>query len=182
VTQGPKARPLSFLAFLFNNIPHCICFKILFTESNYLVSNRGYTRWIRTLKKVKKLNRNFNIFCVIIILCNHRFILLILFWAIKHFILFQINQPALKSCYHLTFYNKFTDPSWVEELQTRQPLSPIWASSSISRKRQAAGFVPLHHILVYWKTWLLNCNACRDYKVYWPNEFTRCSNEVVRGF
>src|SRR6218665_2760617 len=33
VTQGPKTRRLSFSAFLFNHILHCICFKILFTVS-----------------------------------------------------------------------------------------------------------------------------------------------------
>ena len=54
VTQGPKTRCLSFLAFLLNYILHCISFKILFTESKYLVSNWSYTRLIRTIKKVKK--------------------------------------------------------------------------------------------------------------------------------
>ena len=39
VTQGLKTRHMSFLAFLFNHILHCVCFKILFTESKYLVSN-----------------------------------------------------------------------------------------------------------------------------------------------
>src|SRR6218665_494775 len=29
-----------------------------------------------------------------------------------------------------------------------KPLSPIWASSSVTRKRQATGFEPLRHILL----------------------------------
>src|SRR6218665_3491594 len=40
------------------------------------------------------------------------------------------------------------DTRCIEELQTRKPLSAIWASSSISRKRQATGFEPLRHIYV----------------------------------
>ena len=46
----------------------------------------------------------------------------------KAFIPFQINQTALKSGYKFTTYDKFTDTSCTEELQTRKPLSPIWAS------------------------------------------------------
>ena len=38
VTQGLKASRLSLLAVLFNHILYCICFKILSTESKYLVS------------------------------------------------------------------------------------------------------------------------------------------------
>jgi len=37
MTQGSKTR--RFLAFLSGLILHCICFKILFTESKYLASN-----------------------------------------------------------------------------------------------------------------------------------------------
>ena len=119
---GLKTCHMSFLAFVFNHILHCMYFKILFTESKYLVSNWGYTRLIRTIKKVKESNKNVKIFRVIIILCNHHFILLKLFWAIKGFILYQINQPALKSSgYNFTTYSKFTDTSWIEELQTRKP-------------------------------------------------------------
>src|SRR6218665_36810 len=57
----------------------------------------------------------------------------------------QIKQTALKSGFNFTTYGKFTDTSSIEDLQTRKPLSPIWVSSSISRKRQATGFEPLHH-------------------------------------
>src|SRR6218665_1648029 len=39
VTQGLTACHMLFLAFLFYHILYCICFKILFTESKYLVSN-----------------------------------------------------------------------------------------------------------------------------------------------
>src|SRR6218665_1590859 len=37
VTQGPKTH--RFQLFLLNHVLHCICFKILFTVSKYLVSN-----------------------------------------------------------------------------------------------------------------------------------------------
>jgi len=57
-----------------------------------------------------------------------------------------MKETALKSDYNFITCGKFTDTSWIEELQTRKPLSPIYASSSISRKRQTAGFDPLHHI------------------------------------
>jgi len=53
VTQGPKTFHLSFWTLLVNHILHCICFKILFTESEYLVSNWSYTRLLRTITKVK---------------------------------------------------------------------------------------------------------------------------------
>ena len=47
VTQGPKTRCLSFSAFLLNFIIlHCICLKILFILSRYLVSNWNYTHLI----------------------------------------------------------------------------------------------------------------------------------------
>ena len=53
----------------------------------------------------------FKFFCVIIILRNHHFILLKLIWPIKGFILYQINQMALKLGYKFTTYSKFTDTS-----------------------------------------------------------------------
>ena len=62
VTQGPKIRRLSFLAFLFYHILHCICFKIPFTESKYLVSNWSYTSLIRTIKKVKNRIKSLRFF------------------------------------------------------------------------------------------------------------------------
>jgi len=57
------------------------------------------------------------------------------------------NKPShVKSRYNFTTSrsSKFKDTSWIEELQTHKPLSPIWASSSISRKRQATGIEPLY--------------------------------------
>jgi len=45
--------------------------------------------------------------------------------VIQVFILYQTKQTALKSGYNFTTYGKFTDTSWIEELQTRKPLSPI---------------------------------------------------------
>ena len=148
VTQGPKTSRLSFSAFLLNHILHCFCFKILFTESKYLVSNWSYTHLIRAVKKVKKLNKKFKIFHAIKVVHNHYYITCImkLFWVIKGFILYQIKQTALILGYYFTTSGKFTDTSWIEELQNRKSFSPIWASSSISRKRQATGFEPLRHI------------------------------------
>jgi len=97
VTQGLTACHMSFLAFLFYHILYCICFKILFTESKYLVSNWGYTHLIsRTIQNFLKSQITTLRFFVIIILCNQQFILLKLLWAIKGFILYQINQTALK--------------------------------------------------------------------------------------
>jgi len=95
---------------------------------------------------VKKSNKKFNIFRVIIILLNHYFIILKLFLIINGFILYQIKQTALKSDYNFTTYGKFKDISWIEELQTRKLVSPIWASSSTSRKRQTTSFEPLRYI------------------------------------
>ena len=63
-----------FGGFFFSHILHCICFKMHFTESKYLVSNWSYTCLIRTIKKVKNLNKKFKIFLVIIIICCHYFI------------------------------------------------------------------------------------------------------------
>jgi len=95
---------------------------------------------------VKKLNKKFEIFHVIIIVRSHNFVIQKLSRAIKGFILYQIKQTVLKSGYNFTTYGIFADTSWIEELQTRKPLSPISASSSISRKRQAMSFEPLRHI------------------------------------
>ena len=141
-----RAQNPLILAFLWNHILHCICFKILFTVSKYLVSNWSYTRLIGRMKKVKKLNKKFQIFRVFIIVHNHYFLILKLFRVIKGFILYQTKQTALKSGYKFRSYDKFTDTCWIEELKTWKPLSPIWASRSISRKRQTTGFEPLHHI------------------------------------
>ena len=99
------------------------------------------------------------IFRVVIILCNHYIILLRLFWAIKGFILYQIKQTALKSGYNFSTYDNFTDTRWNKELETRKPLSHIWASSSISRKRQTTGFEPLRHMCVIGS---LKCIFTRD--------------------
>ena len=57
------------------------------------------------------------------IFCSHHFILMKLFRVIKSSILYQINQTALKSGCNFTTYSKFTDTSWIEELQTWKPLS-----------------------------------------------------------
>ena len=92
VTQGPKTRRLSFLAYLFIHILNCICFKMHFTEAKYLVSNWSYTCLIWTIKEVKNLNKKFKIFRLIIIIRNHYFIIVKLFWAIEDFILYQIKE------------------------------------------------------------------------------------------
>jgi len=136
-----------FGIFLFNHILHCICFTILNSLQNqsffYLICNWSYTRSIRTIQNMKKLNTKFKIFRVIIIVRNHYFVILKLFRVIKDFILYQIKQMALKSGYNFTIYGKFMDTSWIKEMQTRKPLSPIW--TSISRKRQATDLEPWRH-------------------------------------
>ena len=66
-----------------------------FYSIKILVSNWRYTRLIRTNKKVKKSNKMFKNFHVIIIVCNHYFIILKLSSVIKGFILYEIKQTAL---------------------------------------------------------------------------------------
>src|SRR6218665_3618831 len=83
VTQGPKTR-----RFRLQNT---------FIVSKYLVSNLSYTHLIRTIKKVKKTNKKFNIFRVIIIVLNRYFIILKLSNVMKGFILCQTKQTTLKS-------------------------------------------------------------------------------------
>ena len=39
-------------------------------------------------------------------------------------------------------------PAELKNCKLEKPLSPIWASSSTSRKRQVTGFEPLHHIYI----------------------------------
>jgi len=146
VTQGPKTRRLSYLAFVFYHILHCICFKYFLQNQNILFLNEVIFVWLEQSKKWKKLNIKFKGFCVIIILGNHYFIILKLFRAIRDFILYQIKQMAFKSGFDFTSYGKFMDTRWIKDLKTRKSLSPIWISSSISRKRQMTGFAPLHHI------------------------------------
>src|SRR6218665_1014355 len=79
-----------------------------FTESKCLVSNCGYTHLNIQIKKVTKSKKKFKISHVIIILCNHLFIFMKLFWTIRGIILYQINQMGLKSIYSFTTYSKFT--------------------------------------------------------------------------
>jgi len=150
VIQGPKTRRLSFLTFLFNLTLHCICFKI--QNQNILFLTEVILVWLENSKKRKKSNKRLKVFRVIKIIRNHFFI------QYSEIIpgnkgLYSVSNKtnskvtALKSDYNFTTYGKFTDTSWIEELQTWKPLSPTWASSSISRKRQATGFGPLHNIL-----------------------------------
>jgi len=73
------------------------------------------------MKKVKKSNKKFKIFRVIIILRSHYFIILKLFRAMKGSIMYQMKQTALTSGNNFKSYGKFTDTRWIEELQT--PLS-----------------------------------------------------------
>src|SRR6218665_789140 len=119
---------MSFLAFLFNDILHCICFKIHFTESKYLVSNRSYTRLIRAIKKVKKSNKKL-IICVIIILCNHYFIIL----DSKKLYSSSNKLNSIKIGL-LLVANSPTPAEW-----KNCKLETIWSSSSMSRKRQVMG-------------------------------------------
>jgi len=127
VTQGFKTSRLKFLAFLFNYILHCICFEILLQYRNILYITEVILLWLEQQKNWKKSNKKFKIFCVFIIVRNHYFVILKLFLVIKGFILYQIKQTALKSGCNFTTYGKFTDTRWIEELQTRKPLSFIWA-------------------------------------------------------
>ena len=72
-------------------------------------------------KKVKYSNKKVMIFCVIIILCNHIFILLTLLWAIKGYILYQMKQTALKSGYNFSTYDKLTTPAEVKNWKLETP-------------------------------------------------------------
>src|SRR6218665_2141375 len=107
-TRAQKPVACHFWLFLFNHILHCSCFKIHFTERKYLASSGSYTRLNRTIKKVKKSIKKFMIFPVIIILCNHYFIILLLFQAIKFFILNQIKQRH----YHRVSTSQLMANSW----------------------------------------------------------------------
>jgi len=144
--RGPKPVVCRFLLFLLNHNLHCICFKVLFTVSKYLVSNWSYTRLIGTMKKVKKLNKKFQIFRVNIIVRNHYILNLKIVRVIKSLILYQTKQTALKSVNNVRSYDKFTDTSWIEELQTRKHVSLLFvplAQYLGSDKR----FWALRHIL-----------------------------------
>ena len=74
------------------------------------VSNISCNRLIRAIKKVKKLNKSVRFFCVIIILRNHYFAILKLFWAVNKFILSKM-RTTVKSGNMFTTYGKFTDAS-----------------------------------------------------------------------
>src|SRR6218665_1951959 len=83
--------------------PSCVVFGFLIQSHStlHLLPNtfytiKTYTRLNRTIKQVKKANKNFKIFGVITILCNHHFILQKLFWAIKGFILYQNKRNGIK--------------------------------------------------------------------------------------
>jgi len=61
--RGSKPVTCRFLLFLKNHILHCICFKILFTESKYLVSKWSYTSLIITIKKWKNRIKSLRFSC-----------------------------------------------------------------------------------------------------------------------
>jgi len=144
---GPKTRRLLFLAFYWIIFYNESASKYLFQYriSKYLVSNWSYTRLIRTIKKGQKSDKKCKTFRVIIMVHNRYFIILKLFRGINGFILYQIKQTTLKTDYKFITYGKFTNTSWIEVLQTRNPSLLFWTSSSISRKRQATGLEPLRH-------------------------------------
>jgi len=144
------SKPVTFRFWLFYSVIFntSSASKYLLPNQNIFFVTEVIVVWLEQSKKVNNSNKMFKIIRVIIILCNHHFILLKLFWAIKDFVLYQKNQTTLKSDYNFTSYRKFTDTSWIEELQTRKPQSPIWASTSISRKQQVTGFSALaSHII-----------------------------------
>jgi len=65
------------------------------------------------MKNVKNSIKKFMTFRVIIILCNHYFIILNFFQEIKFFIVNQIKLMGLKLGNDFTTYGKFTDTSWI---------------------------------------------------------------------
>jgi len=74
---------------------------------------------------VKKLNKKFKIFRVIILACNHHFIILKLFLVIKVFILYQIKQTALKSGHNFTTYANSQTPAELKNCKLEYP-SPLF--------------------------------------------------------
>ena len=59
---GAQNPSLVVFGFLLNHLLHCICFKMLFTVTKYLVSNRSYTCLIRAIQKMKISNKSFRCF------------------------------------------------------------------------------------------------------------------------
>ena len=89
------------------------------------------------------------------ILCNHHFILLKLFWTIKCFILYQINQTALKSGCNFTTYSKFTDNCWIEELQTQRPfllVGPLAQFLGSNKRRVLSPCITVKEYYIF--TWI----------------------------
>src|SRR6218665_193321 len=112
--------------YVFGHILHCICFKMHYTESKYLVCNQGRICLIRTIKKVKNSNKKFKIFLVII---NNLLSLLE-----RELSLFITVNPLF---YFLS-------------LQNHQPYFLDSASShslDLSRRLQAKGHSASHHPL-----------------------------------
>src|SRR6218665_2211145 len=104
MTRGPKPVACHFLAFLLNHILYCICFKILLQYQNILFLTEVMLVRLQQSKNVNKSNKNVGpnhkVFRVIKIIRNHYFIIPKLFRVTKGFILYQIKQTALKSCYN----------------------------------------------------------------------------------
>lgn len=62
-----------------------------------------------------------------------------LVWVLKGHTLHQLNLNGTKTSFFAN-YDKSTNICWIEELQNWKPVTPIFSSSAISRKQQAAGF------------------------------------------
>jgi len=94
---------------------------------------------------VNKSNKKFKIFCVIIIVRNHYFIILKI--APGHRGLYSVSNKTNGIQIELQLYNLWQihghQLNW--RIANSKRLSPM-ASSSISRKRQTTGFEPLRHI------------------------------------
>jgi len=163
-SQNPSLVVFGF--FLLNHILHCICFKILFTGSKYLASNWSYACLIRTIKKVKNLNKKLMTFCFIIILCNFHLIILNLFWAITDFILYQIKQTALKSDYTFSTYNKFIN--WIQaELKNFKLENPTLLFGLLAQYVGSDGFWALaSQLFAYWKSIGLRILMLTRYRIH----------------
>ena len=88
---GPKPVTCRFWLFYLLIFYTASASKYFLQNENILLLTEVILVWLEQSKQVKKSIKKFMIFCVIIILCNHYFIILKIFQAIKFFILNKTN-------------------------------------------------------------------------------------------
>ena len=144
--RGSKPVTCRFLTFWFSHMLHWPCSKMLLTQWNYLFSNKGCARLIISLVYSDKIKLKVTEYSCHPSLLNPLSYYSEIFLGIIGIYSESDNPNGIK------IGSLLRKLGWIHSHNTELknklhslPLSPISASSAISRKRQTTGFEPLRH-------------------------------------